>query len=152
MSTMGIVVLVVALVAAVLLVVGVILRYTMRVARTDGLAVIESEFGDDLVLRSDPMANYFGFASHGAQQLRGNGALVLTPKMLWFKRFRTDLPLDLPLAAIRGVDIVDAHAGKRIGRPLLRVTFATDKGDDSVAWYVRDAEAWLATIEEVRAD
>ena len=31
-----------SLVAAVLLVVGVILRYTMRVARTDGLAVIES--------------------------------------------------------------------------------------------------------------
>ena len=151
MSTMAIVVLVVVMVAAVLLVVGVVLRYVMRVARTDGLAVIADEFGDDTVLRADPMANYFGFASRGGQQLRGNGALVLTPKMLWFKRFRTNLPLDLPLAAIHGVDIVETHAGKKVGRPLLRVTFATDEGDDSVAWYVKDAENWLAEINRARA-
>lgn len=129
---------VVALVAAILLVTRTVLR---RVTLSSGRMIAEN-FSEKDIVRSDPAANFFGIASKGGRQVRGNGALVLTSHVLWFRRIGSTQPLEIPLASIEFVDIVRSHAGKSVGQDLLRVGF----GGDSAAWYVNDPRSWIDSI------
>ncbi|WP_067657750.1 hypothetical protein [Nocardia harenae] len=110
---------------------------TGRVKQSSARAV-EATFAPGEVLRSDPMANFFGWESKGGRQIRGNGALVLTGQRLWFRRAGAAEPLEIPLSAVTGVDIVRSHNGKSVRRDLLRVAVQ----GDSVAWWVREPAAW----------
>lgn len=130
---------VVALVAAILLVTRTVLR---RVTLSSGRMIAEN-FAEKDIVRSDPAANFFGIASKGGRQVRGNGALVLTSHVLWFRRIGSTQPLEIPLVSIEFVDIVRSHAGKSVGQDLLRVGF----GGDSAAWYVNDPSSWMDRIK-----
>ncbi|MFC9472596.1 hypothetical protein ACFTS5_10405 [Nocardia sp. NPDC056952] len=134
----AIIVIVVVALAAIALITGFILRAIRRTAE----AAIAANFAPGEIVRSDPVANYFGSASKGGRQVRGNGALVLTDTRLWFRRAGSEDALEVALASITAVDLVQSHAGKSIGRPLVRVNF----DDDSAAWYVRDSTQWRDDI------
>ncbi|PKV98066.1 hypothetical protein ATK86_0073 [Nocardia fluminea] len=142
MTAGWIVFMVIVIVAVVLAVVMIIARIALRAVRRTAETAIAANFAPGEAVRSDPVANYFGLASKGGRQMRGNGALVLTDTRLWFHRAGADDPLEIPLASITSVDIVSSHAGKSIGRPLLSVRF----GDDSAGWYVRDSAQWRDDI------
>lgn len=130
---------------SVLLLLGVIALVAvlvLRRVRAASEAVVARNFAPGTVLRSDPVANWFGLESKGGRQIRGNGALVLTAERLWFLRAGATEPVEIPLAAVTAVDTTRSHAGKSVGRDLLRVRF----GADSAAWYVRDPGGWQARI------
>jgi hypothetical protein len=103
--------------------------------------------GQPIVLRDD-MANFFGLASLGPVQLRGNGSLALTRDTLAFQRaLSKQPPLSIPRSAIQKVESTRSHLGKTVGRPLLTVHFITSTGEtDVVAWLVRDLERWLGQL------
>lgn len=108
---------------------------------------LRAELGGVPVLRSDPMALYFGVKSQGVG-LRGNGALMLTADRLGFMMLiGKKQPLIIPRASITKVESVRSHMGKAIGRPLLAVHFTNDAGAaDVVGWYVRDLDGWLSAL------
>lgn len=108
---------------------------------------IDREFAGVEVVRKAPMANYFGLESKGGKQLRGNGALVATPEELWFRRAGASEPLRVARHTITATSIVRSHAGKSVGRALVRVDFEGQEGPDAAAWYVPDAEAWAAELQ-----
>ncbi|MFC8044673.1 hypothetical protein [Nocardia sp. NPDC057353] len=117
---------------------------TKRVQQSSANAVAAA-FAPGEVLRSDPMANFFGWESRGGRQIRGNGALVLTAQRLWFRRAGAAEPLEIPLAAVTGIEIVRSHNGKSVRRDLLRVAVA----GDSVAWWVREPKDWESHLRSL---
>lgn len=99
------------------------------------------------VLRVQEDANCFGVDSLGAAQVRGNGCLALTRDELLFHKWLGRRALRIPRGAITAVDAVDSHLGKSVGRTLFRVSWRLDSGEvDSVAWLVKEPEAWLAEL------
>ncbi|MBJ8341163.1 hypothetical protein JGU71_19945 [Antrihabitans sp. YC3-6] len=151
MNALSIVVLVLAILVVVLSVIVVVLKVVVGRVRKSSAAKIESQFSPTDIVRADPLANFFGLESKGGAQVRGNGALVLTRTMVWFSRAGGSVPLEIPLAAVREVDAVKTHAGKSVGRRLLWIRFETDRGFDSVAWFVRDVDDWITAIRATRS-
>ena len=95
----------------------------------------------------DESANCFGIESAGAWQIRGNGCLAATGDEVLFIMWVPRRELLIPRTRIIAVERTRSHLGKTIGRPLLRVRFTNDSGDeDSVAWYVKDLPAWEAAL------
>ena len=102
--------------------------------------------GEEPVLE-DVRANCFGFESGGLMQVRGNGCLVLGAEELVFVRWLPRRTWRIALGDVLVVDAARSHLGKTVGRELLRVRFATERGDaDAVAWRVRDLAAWLRAL------
>lgn len=113
-----------------------------------GASVIAEHYKPEDIVRQDAQADGRGLLSAGIAT-RGNGALVLTKTDLAFFPI-TGSEVDLPVAKISHVDIVNNHNGYS-GRPLLQVHFTSDGGkDDAYAWYVRDQEQWKNDIDRVR--
>ena len=80
-------------------------------------------------------------------QLQGNGALVLTPDMLWFSLLLPDKQIEMPLQNIRAVE---AHNRQRRRPPLLAVTFvdAAAANEDQVIFALKDPQSWKKIIDE----
>jgi hypothetical protein len=54
----------------------------------------------------------------------------------------------VPVQAVTGCEIVSWHIGKSKNRPLLKVLFRDEKGeDDSIAWLIGDPQQWKREIE-----
>lgn len=128
---------VIAFVAVLMLVFSAVTRATAASARRK----IDARFPADSIVFSDDLANFFGRTSKGVLQLRGNGGLVLTRDALWFLPIVGE-EMSFPLAEITKVSTVKSHLGKTVGRPLLKVEWA----EDSVAFFVRDVNAWLQQL------
>jgi hypothetical protein len=150
MNALTIALLVVGLIVVILAIVFGTLRVVVGKVRKASAEKISARFSPEEVVRSDAMANFFGLESKGAAQIRGNGALALTPTVLWFSRAGSSEPLEIPVTAIRKVDLVSAHLGKSVGRKLLHVTFETEKGPDSAAWWTKDVEGWKEILRSSR--
>jgi hypothetical protein len=91
---------------------------------------------------SDDGANFFGHASRKGFEIRGNGCLALGDSALVFVMWWPRREHVIELAKVTAVESVSSHAGKWIGSPLLRVSFE----GDSMAWWVRDLDSWLASL------
>ena len=92
-------------------------------------------------------ANSFGVESAGPWQVRGNGTLALTEEELLFAQWVPNRLLRIPRAAIVEVTTARAHLGKTMGRKLLKVAWANERGErDSIALWVRDLDGWLAAL------
>lgn len=138
---------VVALVLAILVVVGVVLIVVARRAKHVETA-IEEELGD--AIRSATV-NGLGLQSRGRGQVRGNGRLVLTPEELHFRQWVPQRETTIPLAAVIAVGTERTWLGKWVGSTLLCVRWQTsDGGEDAMAWQVRDLEGWLAALNAQR--
>lgn len=137
--------------AVVIVVVGVGLAIFFSVfwnqMQVSGVERIQERFPGEEIVLSETSANFLGLESRGSFQIRGNGALVLTPNELWFSRFIKRDDITIPTQSIQDVHLVNSHLGKRIlGRQLIYVQFQTSEGKDSAAWLVADPEQWKMTI------
>jgi hypothetical protein len=141
--TIGIVVLVLAIIAAVF----IPLR-RMAARRTEE---VRARFPNARLIV--PGANYFGQESESVMQVRGNGTLVLTDSELYFEYYWPRKEFRVPLASIVALETTKWHKGKSVGRPLFKVIFRGDGGrEDSAAWYVPDLEGTIRTLEEARQE
>lgn len=102
------------------------------------------------ILLQAPGASFFGLEARGVAQIRGNGALVLTPDELFFLMAVPRREIRIPLTRIAGVSLVRSHLGKTVFRNLLRVDFHGEEGNDAAAWAVRDPDGWRRAIEGAR--
>ena len=95
-------------------------------------------------------ANFFGVASFGRRQVRGNGKLVLRGDGLTFTRTIPEKVFVFPRDRFERVETVRTHLGKSIFRKLLKLHFQNEDGvADSVAWYVKDLDGWVHALEEL---
>jgi len=104
--------------------------------------------GREVLLQSFT-ANFFGRESLGPAQIRGNGALILTRTELIFILAFPRRETVIPIETITAVTQPRGHLGKSALRPLLRVQFTGPKGEDAIAWAVRDPDRWQKGIETV---
>ena len=86
-------------------------------------------------------ANLQYHKSLGPNQVQGNGALVLTPDMLWFSLFLPDKEIEMPLQNIRAVEVHTQHRRP----PLLVVSFVDE---DQVIFTSKDPGSWKRMINE----
>lgn len=97
-------------------------------------------------------ANFFGRQSLGVAQIRGNGVLVLSEEVLYFKMWALDKELSIPLASITGVETPKIFLGRTKMRPLLKVNFKNKDGnDDAAAWLLKNLPHWQSAIEKIAA-
>ena len=93
-------------------------------------------------------ANFFGVASLGRRQVRGNGTLVLRADGLSFTRWVPKKDFVFPRDQLLRVEVVRSHLGKSIFRKLLKLHFLNDEGvEDSVAWYVKELDGWVEALD-----
>lgn len=90
--------------------------------------------------------NFFGVASRGRGQVRGNGTLVLTPNELVFFQLMPEREIRVPRAAITGTEVARSFLGKTQGVDLLVVTWSVDGVDDKAGFRVRELDAWRRSL------
>jgi|GEM_PF-3967022 len=84
-----------------------------------------------------------------ARGTRGQGALVLTDKEIYF-----DAPARrqwvLPLSTVTEAKLLTSSDGRLKKRPLLRVAYTEPDGrPEAVTWQVPNAEEWVSKLEEL---
>jgi hypothetical protein len=127
---------------------GIVFTLISRLARKRA-AEVAAMFPPSDILHQDSNVSFFGQASAGVMQVRGNGVLVLTKNELYFKMWVTSKELRIPLRSITGMETPTWFLGKSRFTPLLQVNFQNDMGQsDSAAWQVRDLAAWKQRIEQ----
>jgi len=109
---------------------------------------IQEDFKDEVIIKSDKAANFFGQKSLGMSQIRGNGVLALLEYNLVFYMWLPKRKLVILLDNIRSATKIKGFLGKvKANRPLLRVEFRNDKDNlDAAAWWVHNLEGWLNKI------
>ena len=85
-------------------------------------------------------------------QLRGNGTLSLSDAALTFVYLAIDRTIAIDRRAIRRSELVRSHLGKA-GPKMIKIWFVNDEHMyDSVAFAVKDRDAWRSTIEAIIED
>lgn len=110
---------------------------------------IKERFRGRQIIMQALNANYFGFKTRGGRQVRGNGALVLLQDELWFMLAAPSREISIPLSAIKSVELKMSFLGKSVFRKLLAVSFQRQGRDETIAWYVPNAEMWRQEIEKL---
>jgi hypothetical protein len=97
-------------------------------------------------------ANFFGQESKGLGQVRGNGSLLLTESELYFEMWAPKRILRIPKHMIKSVENPAPrwHLKKTKNRPLLKVHFTNEQGqEDSAAWIVPELDHWIQILSEL---
>jgi hypothetical protein len=142
------VILTIATVAGVAIVIAITLALLRRYAVERG-RVARQRFPDAVSII--PGAQFLGRESVGAFQLRGNGTLVLTHTEIYFEMWFSNREYHIPLTAIRSLETVASFLGKTVLRPLLKINFLTDTGqNDAMVWLVSDLDNVRLAIEQAR--
>jgi hypothetical protein len=137
-----------ALAGVLVLVIGGLARRLERQRAQEVLA----RFAGREILGLNSNALFFGQASKGVGQLRGNGVLVLTPARLFFEMWAPRRELSIPVASITSVSTPRSHLGRTSFRPLLEVKHKDEQGrGDSSAWLIQNVETWHAALERLVA-
>lgn len=110
---------------------------------------IRERFSEADIVRQSIGANFFGEQSKGGNQVRGNGALVLTKDQLFFLRAVPRKEYIIPISKIINITLPKSFNGKSIFRPLLCVHYDTGGNPDALAWAVKDPGEWKKTIESM---
>ena len=124
-----------------------VIRWIMSRVRNRLAEAVQMKFAGRTIVRQSVGANFFGRLSHGVVQIRGNGALVLTQKEVYFLQAVPRREITIPLEIITSVTTPRSHLGKSVIFRLLRVDFREGKRADAIAWAVRDVDTWKANIE-----
>jgi hypothetical protein len=127
-----------------------VMRGIMALVRRKLYQQVRQKFAGQTIVRMSIGANFFGQTSKGLGQIRGNGALVLTPNQLYFALFAPRRELTIQLGDVVSLFTPRVHLGKTVGAKLLRVDYRADGGEDAAAWAVRDLEEWVSDIERYR--
>ena len=129
-----------------LLVVMAVVRIALAWLRRRTYEHIRRKYAGKLIVRESIGANFFGRTSLGMGQVRGNGALVLTPGELYFMMFVPRRELTIPLDRITFLSTPRSHLGKTVVMKLLRVDFTSESGEDAAAWAVQDPGQWVSDL------
>jgi len=140
------------IIIAVIVFIAGLVRYIRSLAASAAVEAARLAGSEEVVLLEEG-ANNFGFASRGFRQWRGNGHLLMTARRLVFVMWAPRWSLVIPREHIRRVERRKSHNG-RIRRNfgskwpnLIWVEYTTDRGTvDSIAWMVKDSEAWLGAL------
>jgi hypothetical protein len=108
---------------------------------------IHEKFGHRELLGATTGANLFGLKSAGFQQIRGNGALILTHDKLVFLRIAPEKEYVIPVDSILNVSMPRSFNGKSVFRSLLHIKFAANEGEDEIAWGLKNPEVWKDAID-----
>jgi hypothetical protein len=134
-------------IAAGLVVLFVVVRLVVGYFKRKFNDELRRKFAGKQVVRQMVGANFFGQSSRGMGQIRGNGALVLTPNELYFIMFVPRKELTIPLESVTSVSTPRSHLGKTVGWRLLRVDYRSSSGEDAAAWAVQDVDEWASSVE-----
>ncbi len=119
------------------------LVFWLRALRDKTQAKLLAALGDEEVQLMDPSANCMGLESLGMAQVRGNGCLAATGERVLFRMWMPARSFEVRRSDITAVESSRSHLGKSKGMALLRLSFVNERGQpDSLAWAVRDLEAW----------
>jgi len=113
-----------------------------------GLEQLKAELaGEDVV--SGTVATFQGRASHGANQVMGVGALVLTARQLVFEMFAPQRRLAISLGSVSDADRPEELGPKS---PALAVYFRDEAAaiNDVAIWLLDDVDGWVKRIREAR--
>ncbi|MFW9969760.1 MAG: hypothetical protein ACFFDF_06135 [Candidatus Odinarchaeota archaeon] len=111
---------------------------------------IHDKYADKNILLIDDFSNFFGLESSGVWKIRGNGVLLLTQKELFFGMWKPKKELLIPIDQIMEITNPKSHMNRSVFKPLLKVVFANQYGDnDSAAWYVRNLDKWNVILNKL---
>jgi hypothetical protein len=114
--------------------------------RKEAAEAMRRDVGEEKVYRIDD-CNFFGIASRGLGQVRGNGLLALTDAGLRFRMLLPQRALFISAASIKEISFPRRFLGKSKGGDLLRVDFVNEDGEeDAGAWLVGDPRWWGKAI------
>ncbi len=97
--------------------------------------------------RVEYRASSFGMNEASLGAWLGDGALVVTAKELCFFQTLPPRELTLQLTRITGLSIVRSRLGKPTTSSLLRIDFSSERPPGSIAFWVPDPSALMATLE-----
>ena len=120
----------------------------VRVKQVKQANQLLEEFKEENILAYTTSANYMGIESSGMEQIRGNGFLMLSSHFLLFERLSPAKRLLIPLRKIYRVDQVPSFLGRRNIKPVLRIAFTDDNGEqDKAGVLLRDPDKWQHLIQ-----
>ena len=91
-------------------------------------------------------ASALGRTDEGDAPLRGTGTLALTGEAVAFAQWRPPRLLTIARTDIIRTDTTREHLGKTLKDDVLRITWRAGGTEESVAFFVRDIEPWLADL------
>ncbi len=127
------------------LVLGLIVGLIVWARRAATGARGRADAATDVRMREDVRS--LGVTSLGRGQARGNGTLVLTGDALRFFQWVPAREFTIPLAQVTAVEEVRSHLGKTVGARLVKVTWETSQGPDSIAIQAPGHTNWLAALQ-----
>jgi hypothetical protein len=129
--------------------VGAILFVTWR--QSTAFKIAKQRFAGRQTHRIELDARFFGHSVLGRVQWRGPGVIVLAPDVLWYRLGFPGREFEIPLDAIRVVDVRRTHLGIPSRRPLLFVEAELGGKIESFAWQIDKPEHWLGMIQHTIA-
>jgi hypothetical protein len=119
----------------------------LRRLRDDTAQEVRDRLGADAIVHLDDVVRFFGLASAGLFQIRGNGCLAATERELLFRLWVPRREVLIERATVTAIDTPRSHRGKASLHRLLRIRYTNLRGEpDAAAWQVRDLEAWLRSL------
>ncbi|MFW9897164.1 MAG: hypothetical protein ACFFD7_15275 [Candidatus Thorarchaeota archaeon] len=111
---------------------------------------IHEKFEKEKILIHDDTVNFFGLESLGIWKIHGNGVLILTENVLMFGMWKPKRDLTIPVKSIIKIENPKPHLHRSVFKPLLKVNFKNEKGnDDSAAWFVSSLDKWKENFENI---
>ncbi|MHA1784934.1 MAG: hypothetical protein ACTSVY_10790 [Candidatus Helarchaeota archaeon] len=110
---------------------------------------ILTRFKDKKIFLVSIMANFFGIESKGHRQIRGNGVLILTEDELFFQLLLPKREYLIPISSMVKISKPKHHLKKIKFIRLLKITFKHNNVIDSAAWYLKNLDEWISTLEEL---
>ena len=128
----------------------VVLVLLLKRLQTGAMEEVLREYPSHAHVIISPMANMFGLNSKGVKQIRGNGVLVLTSSLLYFRMLIPAKKLLISVSSITGVETPESFAGKTKGVKLLKIDFRKADGKtESAAWLVDRLEEWVSELNKL---
>ena len=115
----------------------------VRNGRSKALARLDEVPGP---VRRSMAATCLGVESAGLGQVKGTGTLVLTDAEVAFAQWRPDHLIRVPRSAIAEVDTTRSYLGKTMNADMLRIRWTDEGNPDTVAFFVRELDPWLADL------
>lgn len=125
-----------------------IVRHFLRKHARRVVAKLEEQ--GEQIIEVDEMPNFFGQKSLGKTQVRGNGVLILTTRLLYFEMWKPNKTYKFYVDTITNLENPKWFLGKNMNRNLLKIDFINENGlPDEAAWLVSDLENWNQLIQDV---
>ncbi|MBI9049889.1 MAG: hypothetical protein JEZ00_10740 [Anaerolineaceae bacterium] len=121
----------------------------VRVKQVKQANTLLEEFKEENILAYTSAANFVGIESKGMGQVRGNGFLLLSSHFLLFERLAPKMRVNIVLRKIIRVDQVSSFLGKRNIKPVLRIFYTDEHGEqDKIGFFIKDPDKWQNLIRK----